>query len=239
MRGDDPESAATEAEPTEPPAAEPAVEPEPAKEPVTASAAIKGRAPDLSRVRAHQPRVLPADPNPRPEITASVDVPGCQPGRPLDRDGVTEGIIRRANALTTAGGGVGLTASSRLPFPQQLIVNDSSSGTEGTRAVVLAGDQARLDGGYLVASGGWCAPSETVYELTGMSCPDTLWDLPEIQLGRGGPRDFPMPSLDVAAMTWAHTEADDTSGAVKPCFPAAPQCPRCPHRVQELAGEVA
>lgn len=133
-------------------------------------------------------------------------------------EGVTEGIIRRASALKTAGGGVGLTASYRLPFQPEPIVNDSSSGTEGTRAVVLAGDQARLNGGNLVASGGWCAPSETVYELTGMSCPEMLWDLPEIQLARGGLRYFPMPSLDVAAMTFVHTEADDISGAVKPCF---------------------
>ncbi|MFJ1607042.1 major capsid protein [Streptomyces sp. NPDC088253] len=219
VRGDDGQEAAT-TEPAAEAATEQATEPaaEPAKETVTASAQVKGRALDLSRVRAHQPRVLPADPNPRPEITASVDVPGYQPGQALDMEGVTEGIIRRANALKTAGGGVGLTASYRLPFPQQLIVNDSSSGTEGTRAVVLAGDQSRLNGGDLVASGGWCAPSETVYELTGMSCPEMLWDLPEIQLARGGLRYFPMPSLDVAAMTWVHTEADDISGAVKPCF---------------------
>lgn len=173
---------------------------------------------DLSGVRRRQPRVLPPDPNPRPELTASVDVPGYQPGQPLDMEGVTEGIIRRANALKTAGGGVGLTASYRLPFKKELIVNDSSSGTEGTRAVVLASDQSKLKGGDLVASGGWCAPSETVYELTGMSCPEMLWDLPEIQLARGGLRFFPMPSLDVGAMTFVHTEADDISGATKPCF---------------------
>ncbi|MGA5497705.1 major capsid protein [Streptomyces cinereoruber] len=195
-------------------------EPEqPAEEqPVVTAAAPPRRALDLSSVRRRQPSVLPPETNPRPEITASVDVPGYQPGQPLDLDGVTEGIIRRANALKTAGGGVGLTASYRLPFDSKLIVNDSSSGTEGTRAVVMAGDQSRLNGGNLVASGGWCAPSETVYELTGMSCPDMLWNVPEIQLARGGLRYFPMPSLDVGAMTFVHTEADDISGAVKPCY---------------------
>lgn len=214
VRGEEGEEAASAEEVTEPVA----VEPEPVKETLTAAAVLKGRSLDLSRVRAHQPRVLPADPSPRPEITASVDVPGYQPGQALDMAGVTEGIIRRPNALKTAGGGVGMTASYRLPFPEQLIVNDSSSGTEGTRAVVLAGDQARLNGGDLVAAGGWCAPSETVYELTGMSCPEMLWDLPEIQLARGGLRYFPMPSLDVAAMTWVHTEADDIAGTEKSCF---------------------
>lgn len=219
VRGDSPEDTTDAAPAEETAAAEPA-EPEPAPEPETPAVTASGRRPalNLASVRRRMPRVLPPDPNPRPEITASVDVPGYSPGQALDMEGVTEGIIRRANALKTAGGGVGLTASYRLPFPSELIVNDSSSGTEGTRAVVLAGDQARLQGGDLVASGGWCAPSETVYELTGMSCPEMLWDLPEIQLARGGLRYFPMPSLDVASMTWVHTEADDISGAVKPCF---------------------
>ncbi|MEU5497969.1 major capsid protein [Streptomyces griseofuscus] len=219
VRGDDGEEATAAAtEPEEPAEPEPAVEPEPEK-PITASGAVaKSRALDLSRVRVHQPRVLPPDPNPRPEITASVDVPGYQPGQPLDMEGVTEGIIRRANALKTAGGGVGLCASYRLPFDNNLIINDSSSGTEGTRAVLLAADQSRLPQGNIVASGGWCAPSETVYTLTDIACPEMLWDAPEIQLARGGLRFFKIPSLDVGSMTFVHTEADDISGAVKPCF---------------------
>lgn len=125
-------------------------------------------------MRRRQPRVLPPEPDPRPEITASVDVPGYQPGQPLDMEGVTEGIIRRANALKTAGGGVGLCASYRLPFTRELIVNDSSSGTEGTRAVILAADQSRLPQGNIVASGGWCTPSETVYTLTDIACPEII-----------------------------------------------------------------
>ncbi|MFB7114839.1 major capsid protein [Streptomyces sp. NPDC056291] len=218
VRGDDPEepTASAETDPEQPAELEPATDPQP--EPVTASATVKQRALDLSRVRVHQPRVLPPDPNPRPEITASVDVPGYHPGQPLDMEGVTEGIIRRANALKTAGGGVGLCASYRLPFDKPLIINDSSSGTEGTRAVILAADQGRLPQGNIVASGGWCAPSETVYQLTDIACPEMLWDAPEIQLARGGLRFFKIPSLDVGSMTFVHTEADDISGAVKPCF---------------------
>ncbi|WP_433379401.1 major capsid protein [Streptosporangium sp. CA-115845] len=222
VRGTPAEEAATE---TKEAAAEgeEAVGPEPTPppaEPVVASAQLPARRPalDLSGVRRRQPRVLPPAPPAGPEITASVDVPGYQPGQPLDMDGVTEGIIRRANALKTAGGGVGLTASYRLPFQNELIINDSSSGTEGTRAVILASDQSRLPGTDLVASGGWCAPSETVYDLTSIACPEMLWDLPEIQLARGGLRYFPIPSLDVASMTFVHTEADDIAGSTKPCF---------------------
>ncbi|MEV4163146.1 major capsid protein [Nonomuraea dietziae] len=101
-----------------------------------------------------------------------------------------------------------------LPFQHELIINDSSSGTEGTRAVILAADQSRMPANpstgerNIVASGGWCAPSETVYELTDIACPEMLWDLPESQLARGGLRYFTIPSLDVASMTFVHTEAD-------------------------------
>lgn len=98
-RGNEGEEATASVEETEEPAAEPEAAPEPEpKQLVTASAVVKPRALDLSRVPVHQPRVLPPDPNPKPAITASVDVLCYQPGQPLDMEGVTEGIIRRANA---------------------------------------------------------------------------------------------------------------------------------------------
>jgi hypothetical protein len=147
-----------------------------------------------------------------------VDVPGYTPGAALDFNDITAGLISRANALKTAGGGVGQVISYRHPYPQELIVTDSSSAPEGTTVALTAASQKRLPQGELVASGGWCAPSETLYELTDVACPDLLWDAPEIQLARGGLRYYMTPSLDVAAMTWVHTEADDISGAEKPCF---------------------
>lgn len=192
------------------------VEPEPA--PKVTAAVIQRPALDLSNVRRRQPRVLPDAPAPGTSITAAVDVPGYAPGSPLGFNEITAGIISRANALKTAGGGVGQVISYGHPFTEDLIVTDSSSAPEGTEIALRAADQRRLPQGNLVASGGWCAPSETVYELTSVACPDMLWDAPEIQLARGGLRYYKTPSLDVAAMTWVHTEADDISGAEKPCF---------------------
>lgn len=188
-------------------------------EEVSASSVITRRpALDLSSVRSRQPRVLPEAPPPGTSITAAVDVPGYTPGAPLDFGQVTNGIISRANALKTAGGGVGQVISYRHPFNRDMIVADSSSAPEGTTVCLTASDQRRLPQGDLVASGGWCAPSETLYELVDVACPEMLWDAPEIQLARGGLRYFRTPSLDVAAMTFVHTEADDISGATKPCF---------------------
>lgn len=192
-------------------------EPEPAPR-VTAATVVQRPALDLSNVRRRQPRVLPEPPAPGTTITAAVDVPGYTPGAALDFGDITSGIISRANALKTAGGGVGQVISYRHPYPQELIVTDSSSAPEGTTVAITAAGQNRLPQRDLVASGGWCAPSETVYDLVDVACPDMLWDAPEIQLARGGLRYYKTPSLDVAAMTWVHTEADDISGATKPCF---------------------
>lgn len=220
MRGEDPtatveETPAVEAAAVEPTAVVPAAEVVPA---VAAAAAISRPALNLAGVRANQPRVLPEPPAPTTVITAAVDVPGYTPGSPLQFDQITAGIISRAGALKTAGGGVGQVISYRHPFEESLIVTDASSAPEGTEVAIRAADQRRLAGRDLVASGGWCSPSETIYELTDTACPDMLWDLPEVQLSRGGLRYYKPLSLDVGALTWIHTEADDIAGATKPCF---------------------
>jgi hypothetical protein len=110
-------------------------EPEPAPvapvAPVTA-AAVQRPTLNLSGVRRRQPRVLPEAPAAGTQITAAVDVPGYAPGQTLDFGSITAGIISRANALKTAGGGVGQVISYRHPYPEDMIVTDSSSAPEGT-----------------------------------------------------------------------------------------------------------
>lgn len=218
----EPEPAA-EVEPVE---AEPVAEPEP--ELVTAAVARRP-ALNLAAVRRPaQPMPQAPEPEPAPGITlrASVDMPGLAVGTTIDMDTAVDGVINRANSLATkgrGGNGSGLVASYALPFSDELTVKDASNPYEGSLAVIKAADQKRLDGGDLVASGGWCAPSETLYDFTGIACPDMLWDAPEIQMSRGGLRFFQTPTLDVAAMTWDWTEADDIAagapgGPTKPCF---------------------
>ncbi|MGA5202797.1 major capsid protein [Streptomyces variegatus] len=200
----------------QPPAEEPAAAP--AEQPVTAAVAPRSPALNLSNVRRRAQHVLPDAPAPKTKITAAVDVPGYTPGMEIGFDEITAGLTSRANSLKTAGGGVGLVISYEHPFSRDLIVTDSSSAPEGTTVAMRAADQRRLPQTNLVASGGWCAPSETLYELVEVACPDMLWDAPEIQLARGGLRYYKTPSLDVGAMTWVHTEADDIAGNEKPCY---------------------
>ena len=226
--GDDTESAEAETETA-------AVETETAAEaeviePTAVVTASSRRAMDLSAVRAKQAgngrglaRYLPAESTGEGiEIVASVDVPGFRPGQVFNLDGVVEGAMRRAIGLRTAGGGTGMVASYRIPFPDELIVKDSSGVAEGTAAVLEAAKQSRLSQGDLVASGGWCAPSETVYEIADVACPDGLWDIPEIQLNRGGLRFFRTPTLDVASLTFVWTEAQDIAAGTQPAGPEKP-----------------
>ena len=194
-------------------------------EPTTVVTASSRRSINLAAVRARQngggtgmSRFLADDMRGEIELTAAVDVPGFRPGQGIELGDVTQAVIRRAQSLTTAGGGTGMVASYTIPFPADLQVNDVSSAPEGSLATIKAADQNRLDGNTLTASGGWCAPSDTIYSFTERSCPDGLWDLPEVQINRGGLRFFREPVLDVNAMTFVHTEANDIAAATKPCF---------------------
>lgn len=199
-------------------------------ESVTASG-VKRNSLNLAAVRAKQSnagvspnlsRYLPADQTNEVEMVASVDVPGFRPGQSIDLGDIVEGAMHRATGLKTAGGGTGMVASYRLPFPDNMIITDSSSAPEGTNALTYSSDQRRLNGGDLVASGGWCAPSETIYDIADIACPDMLWDAPEVQLNRGGLRFFRTPTLDVAALTWEWTEAQDIAAATQPAGPEKP-----------------
>ncbi|WP_284576808.1 major capsid protein [Streptomyces sp. 2P-4] len=206
----DPEGGAEPEATDDAPAAEP--------EPVTAAAPPRP-AMNLAAIRRQpQRRAVPEPTPPGTRFTASVDVPGHRPGSALEFTDLIPGTIARANALAKTGGGKSLVASYMHPFPDDLVVNDAGSAPEGTTVSLAASGQRRLPQGDLVASGGWCAPSETVYSIAEVACPDMLWDAPEIQLSRGGIRYFKTPSLDIAAMTWVHTEADDIAGNTKPCF---------------------
>ena len=212
---------------------EPVVEEKVVIEPteVVTASGVRRSSLNLSAVRAKQSgagagmsKYLPPVDEPEGiEIVASVDVPGYRPGQEIDLAQITEGAMRRAQGLKTAGGGTGMVASYRLPFPDALVVKDSSSASEGSKAVMLAANQSRLpQNGDLVASGGWCAPSETIYDITDIACPDMLWDVPEVQLNRGGLRFFRTPTLDVAAMTFVWTEAQDIAAATQPAGPEKP-----------------
>ncbi len=86
----------------------------------------------------------------------------------------------------------------RREFPEELRIVDN--GRDGYQIAEYAAMQSRLPGGSLIASAqaavaagrsltaaaGWCAPSETIYDLVELETMDGMLDTPELQASRGG-----------------------------------------------------
>lgn len=87
-------------------------------------------------------------------------------------------------------------------------------------AIDTATNQAKTPKGSLVASGGWCAPSETLYDFLEIPPIDGMISLPEIAVTRGGLK-FPKP-IDLAKIInetgFGYTEAELIAGVDKPCY---------------------
>jgi hypothetical protein len=101
-----------------------------------------------------------------------------------------------------------------------------------------ATDETQLPGGSLVAAGGWCAPSETLYDFCAVPQATDLLSLPEITIRRGGVRWPVEPDLSAIfdSFEWFFTEpeleAEDAEGnptAIKTCVEVP-----CPDEFEEL-----
>ena len=75
--------------------------------------------------------------------------------------------------------------SIRKPIPEDLVIgnNDAMHVEDVLRR---AASESRLQGNSLVAAGGWCAPSETLYDLLELESRDGIFSLPEVGMARGG-----------------------------------------------------
>lgn len=105
-----------------------------------------------------------------------------------------------------------------------------SSDPEHIESVIRrATSESRLPGNSLTASGGWCAPSEVVYDLLEVESRDGLFDLPTFGINRGGIKRTLGPDFkDLFAedIGWHVTEAQDIAGDydgtgtanTKPCY---------------------
>lgn len=73
-------------------------------------------------------------------------------------------------------------------------------------------------GGSLLAAGGWCAPSETIYDLCELETRDGLLSVPEITINRGGINFTQGPDFSsiYSATGFCFTEQDDIDGTYAP-----------------------
>ena len=93
-----------------------------------------------------------------------------------------------------------------------------SSPESADAAMAFAVNEKNLPGGSLVAAGGWCAPSETVYDLLEDESRDGLISLPEINVTRGGIKFTKGPKFSdlYAAPSFNFTEEEAKAGKYAP-----------------------
>lgn len=136
-------------------------------------------------------------------------------GRIVDRRlaGLNEGAFAAAQRAGTHLAQQHSVATFRRPIPADLMI--SSQDPEAVEAAFArAVDQTRLPGGSLVAAGGWCAPSEILYDFLELESRDGLFSVPEVGVARGGIKwttgiDY---STIYQAVGFSYTEAQDIAG---------------------------
>lgn len=103
----------------------------------------------------------------------------------------------------------------RKTFDERATVNSPESADA---AMAFAVSEKNLPGGSLVAAGGWCAPSETVYDLLEDESRDGLISLPEINVTRGGIKFTKGPKFAdlYAAPSFNFTEEEAKAGKYAP-----------------------
>jgi hypothetical protein len=212
------------------------VEDEPAaevkKEPAAVAASAARKVPVVHRATAAV-ATIPVDVTPnRPTavLTASADVPGFPTGGVIDDlDGVGKALVSRMKGLPTTRLGGDQGVQQRYSVAQIDLGSTrtdnlvQSNSTNDQELVQLASREARLPGGSLVASGGWCAPSETLYDLCVTETTDGLLDIPSVTVNRGGIRFTKGPSFNdiytTAGLGWILTEAQVIAGTpAKTCI---------------------
>lgn len=188
------------------PAPAPAPEPAAVVETVTpelvpASAAPSSRQSPARRAAANATVQVTAPPR-APSVavlTAAADVPGIPTGAPLDGlDAVCAAVMARMRGLPNTRVG---DHPVRNRYGAAYIRLDGygdlnqQNTTDDYGLVWAAGNEARLPGGSLIAAGGWCAPSETLYDLCQFETVDGILDVPEVNITRGGIRWTPGPDF--------------------------------------------
>jgi hypothetical protein len=161
---------------------------------------------------------LPKDGGPRSRLRASAGLPGANLGQELD---LLTFAAQAADRFSASEGMSGKTqfalATIERPFPRELTTTE---GQDHTAVIDYAADHTRLPGNSLLAAGGWCAPSETLYDIATYSTVSGILSTPEISVRRGGLRWAGSPDFSAiyANTGFTMTEAQNIAGFTKPCY---------------------
>lgn len=104
-------------------------------------------------------------------------------------------------------------------FPAEAMI-ETTDRDAVDKAIAFAVDESRLPSGGLIASGtGWCAPSETMYDLLELETRAGMLSIPEVGINRGGLQMTPGPDFSTIYQQFPgfhFTEQDDIDGKYQP-----------------------
>ena len=212
---DDDQKPAPEPPPTND-AAEPSKETAIVPDEVITASGTRSR-PSLARTRERAPRPRVEQ---RPETTltliAAADLPGISPGATIDLSQVATSFHDKARTLNDRGPRVPVARIEGIHPPERTLGNNPGENARMLREVVGTPNAVSL-----VASGGWCAPSEPIFALFDLA-PDTsmLFDVPSlgapVRAGVLVPTFYGIGDVvEDGSGFWNWTEADDIA-AVPP-----------------------
>ena len=202
-------------------------------EAVTAAAAAAPRGPiKLSGIRRHVHTPAPAiteetsvEDTAKARLTVA-DVPGFAADSDASFEDLAVALDRRLQGFNSGAYAAAARAGRAMSERHSLAVVRKtfderatvSSPESADAAMAFAVNEKNLPGGSLVAAGGWCAPSETVYDLIEDESRDGLISLPEINVTRGGIKFTKGPKFAdlYAAPSFNFTEEEAKAGKYAP-----------------------
>lgn len=199
---------------------------------VTAAAPASRGPIKLSGIRRHVSAPAPAiseetpvEDTSRARLTVA-DVPGFAADSDASFEDLAVALDRRLQGFNSGAYGAAARAGRAMSERHSLAVVRKSFDERATvgspesadAAMAFAVNEKNLPGGSLVAAGGWCAPSETVYDLLEDESRDGLISLPEINVTRGGIKFTKGPKFAdlYAAPSFNFTEEDAKAGKYLP-----------------------
>jgi hypothetical protein len=206
---------------------EPVVEPDPAPagEPALVAGARRRPSVPLNSLPNHPRRTGPNGSG-NYQWRAAAEIRGISAGSAIETSGQ---LVRAAITRMQSFGRSGAQGTHQAGIA--VIDRSTKNGTfavdgtdvEQTMLDKLT-DEKRLPGGSLVAAGGWCAPSEILYDLLpGADANEGILDLPTVTARRGGIRWPATPQFSAiygqATASFYQTEATVIAGVTpKPCY---------------------
>lgn len=162
------------------------------------------------------------------DIRVAPDVPGFSASSQINGiEQMAEALVARMSGFTPPSGD-GMTedlrhfgvATIRRSVPEELVIQRGDDEDIQLAKMKMAADEHRLPGKSLVASGGWCAPSEQLYDLCESETTEGILSLPTNTWARGGIKYTQGPDFAtiLGAVGFRQTEAQAIAGTTKACF---------------------